>query len=119
MLVSAQIILFGGAFRRAPPGVISGSPGRYAAKRRTGRREACCLWAVWSANQGPQELPDLLSGLGCLGGTEHDRVDVGQALADLQGNVDPGLGCCCGQAFGIAEQQVGRAYLDQQRREPR
>ena len=43
---------------------------------------------------------------------------MGQALADLQGDVDPGFGCCCGQAFGIAEQQVGRAYLDEQRREP-
>src|SRR6185369_3083451 len=28
------------------------------------------------------------------------------------------IGCCCGQAFGIAEQHVGRAYLDEQRREP-
>jgi hypothetical protein len=69
-------------------------------------------------NPGPQELPDLLGSLGCLGGAEHDRVDVGQALADLQGDVDSGFGCCCGQAFGIAEQQVGRAYLDQQWREP-
>src|ERR1035437_2954866 len=73
---------------------------------------------VWLADPGPQELPDLLGGLGCLGGAEHDLVDVGQVLADLQGDVDPGLGCCCGQAFGIAEQQVGRAYLDKQRREP-
>ncbi len=24
-----------------------GAEGRYAAKRRTGRREACCLWTVW------------------------------------------------------------------------
>jgi hypothetical protein len=43
---------------------------------------------------------------------------VGQALADLQGDVDPGCGYCCGQAFGIAEQQVSRAYLRKQRREP-
>ena len=43
---------------------------------------------------------------------------MGQALADLQGDVDPGFGGCCGQAFGIAEQQVGRAYLHKQRREP-
>ena len=77
-----------------------------------------CLWAVWLANPAAQELPDLLGGLGCLGGAEQELVDVGQALADLQGDVDPGLGCCCGQAFGIAEQQVGRAYLYQQRREP-
>jgi hypothetical protein len=60
----------------------------------------------------------LLGGLGCLGGAEQKLVDVGQAFADLQGDVDPGLGCCCGQAFGIAEQQVGRTYLDKQRREP-
>jgi EmrB/QacA subfamily drug resistance transporter len=66
---------------------------------------------------GPQELPGLLGGLGGLGGAEQDRVDVGQALADLQGDVDPGFGCCCGQAFGITEQQVGRADLDQQGRE--
>ena len=76
------------------------------------------LWAVWSANPGPQELPDLLGGLGCLGGAEHDLVEVRQALADLQGDVDPGFGCCSGQAFGIAEQQLGRACLHQQRREP-
>jgi hypothetical protein len=43
---------------------------------------------------------------------------VGQALADLQGEVDPGFGGGGGQAFGIAEQQVGRAYLYKQRREP-
>ena len=59
----------------------------------------------------------MLGGLGCLGGAEQELVDVGQALADLQGDVDPGLGCCCGQAFGIAEQQVGRADLDEQRRD--
>jgi hypothetical protein len=29
-----------------------------------------------------------------------------------------GFGCCFGQAFGIAEQQLGRACLYQQRREP-
>jgi len=28
-------------------------------------------------------------GLGCLGRAEHELVDVGQALPDLQGNVDP------------------------------
>jgi hypothetical protein len=38
--------------------------------------------------------------------------------ADLQGDVDPGFCCCRGQAFGIAKQQVGRAYLHKQRREP-
>jgi hypothetical protein len=43
---------------------------------------------------------------------------VGQAVTDLQGDVDPGVGCRRGQAFGIAEQQVGRAYLDKQRRQP-
>ncbi len=36
------------------------------------------------ANPGPQELPDLLGGLGCLGGAEQDLVDVGQALRRLQ-----------------------------------
>jgi hypothetical protein len=51
-------------------------PGCYSAKQ-TGRREACCLPTVWLANPGPQELPDLLGGLGCLGGAEHDLVDVG------------------------------------------
>ena len=56
-------------------------------------------------------------GLGCLGGPEQDRVDVGQALADLQGDVDPGVGCFGGQALGITEQQVGRADLDEQRRD--
>lgn len=76
------------------------------------------LWAVWSANPGPQELPDLLGGLGCLGDTEQELVDVRQALADLQGDVAPGFGCCGGQAFGIAEQQPGRAHLYRQRREP-
>jgi hypothetical protein len=55
--------------------------------------EACCVWTVWLVNPGPQELPDLLGGLGCLGGAEQELVDVGQALADLQGDVDPGLGC--------------------------
>ena len=90
-------------------GATSKLPGRYAAEGRTGRREACCLWTVWLANPGPQERPDLLGGLGCLGGAEHDRGDVGQALADLEGDVDPGLGCCCGQALGITQQQVGRA----------
>ena len=74
--------------------------------------------AVWLANPGSQELPDLLGGFGCLGGAEQELVDVGQALADLQGDLDPGLGCGRGQAFGITEQQVGRADLDKQRREP-
>ena len=69
-----------------------------------------------SAHPGPQELPDLPGGLGCLGGAEQELVDVRQALADLQGDVGPGVGCRGGQAFGIAEQQVGRADLDQQRR---
>ena len=41
-----------------------------------------------------------------------------QALAEFQGNVDAGSGGRGGQAFGIAEQQVGRAYLDKQRRKP-
>ena len=54
----------------------------------------------------------------CLGGAEQQLVDVGQALADLQGDVDPGLGCCGGQAFGTTQQQVGRADLDEERREP-
>jgi hypothetical protein len=48
---------------------------------------------VWLLNPGPQERPDLLGGLGCLGGAEQELVDVGQALADLQGDVDPGWGC--------------------------
>jgi hypothetical protein len=39
---------------------------------------------------------------------------VGQALADLQGDIDPGFGCCSGEALGIAKQQVGRSYLDKQ-----
>jgi hypothetical protein len=43
---------------------------------------------------------------------------VGQAFTDLKGDVDPGFCCCRGQALGIAEQQVGRAYLNEQRREP-
>jgi hypothetical protein len=43
---------------------------------------------------------------------------VRQALADLFGDVDPGFGGRGGQPFGIAEQQVGRADLDKQRREP-
>jgi hypothetical protein len=43
---------------------------------------------------------------------------VGQALADLQGDIAPGFGCFCGEAFGITQQQVGRSYLDKQRREP-
>jgi hypothetical protein len=34
---------------------------------------------------------------------------VGQALADLKGDVHSGFGRCRGQALGIAEQQVGRA----------
>jgi hypothetical protein len=77
-----------------------------------------CRWIVWLMNPGPQELPYLLGGLGCLGGAEQELVHVGQALADLQYDVDPGVGCCRRQAFGIAEQQVGRAHLDKQRREP-
>jgi len=32
---------------------------------------------TYLANSGLQELPDLLGGLGCLGGAEHERVDVG------------------------------------------
>src|ERR1700678_3742260 len=77
-----------------------------------------CLWTVWLVNPGAQELPDPLGGLGRLWGAEQELVDVGQALADLQGDVDPGFGRGRGQPFGIAEQQVGRTYLDQQRREP-
>ena len=52
------------------------------------------------------------------GGAEIELVDVGQALAGFQDDVDSGFGRRCGQAFGIAEQQVGRAYLYKQRREP-
>jgi hypothetical protein len=44
------------------------------------------------ANPGPQELPDLPGGLGGLGGAEQDLVDVRQALADLQADIDPGFG---------------------------
>ena len=79
---------------------------------------ATSLGTVWLVNPGTQELPDPLGGLGCLGGAEQDLVDVGQALANLQDDVNPGFGCRCGKAFGIAEQQVGRAYLHKQRREP-
>jgi GrpB-like predicted nucleotidyltransferase (UPF0157 family) len=50
-------------------------------------------------NPGPQELPGLLGRLGRLRSAEHDRVDVGQALADLQGDNDPGFGCRRGQAL--------------------
>src|SRR5256714_14910225 len=64
------------------------------------------------ADPGPQVSPGLLGGLGCLGGAEHDRVDVGQAVADVQGDVNSGLGCRSGQAFGIAEQQIGGGCLD-------
>jgi len=52
------------------------------------------------ADPGPQELPDLLGGLGCLGGAEQELVDVRQALADLQGDIDPGLVRRRGQPFG-------------------
>jgi GrpB-like predicted nucleotidyltransferase (UPF0157 family) len=70
------------------------------------------------ADPGPQELPGLPGGLRGLGSASHDRVDVGQPLADLQGDVDPGVGGGRGQPLRIAEQQVGRAHLDQQRRQP-
>jgi len=70
-----------------------------------------------SVNVCPQEVADLLGGLGCLEGTEQDRIDVRQALANLQGDVDPGFGCRAGQTLGVAEQQLGRACLHQQRRE--
>jgi hypothetical protein len=83
---------------------------------RPGRAAGSLLPMDWLANSGPQELPDSLGGLGGLGGVEQELVDVGQALADLQGDVDPGFGGRGGQAFGIAEQQVGRADLNQQRR---
>ena len=86
------------------------------------RMGAAGMMRAWNAdrlaNPSPQELPDLLGGLGCLGGAGQELVDVRQALAGLQGDVDPGFGCCCGQALGVAEQQVGRAYLYKQRREP-
>jgi hypothetical protein len=45
----------------------------------------------------------LLSGGGCLGCAEQELVDVRQAVADLQGDVDPGFSSCCSQAFGIAK----------------
>jgi GrpB-like predicted nucleotidyltransferase (UPF0157 family) len=51
------------------------------------------------ADPVPQELPALPGGPGRLRSAEHDRVDVGQALADLQGDIDPGLGCRRGQAL--------------------
>ena len=38
---------------------------------------AHCPWTVWLVNAGPQELPDSLGGLGCLGGAEQELVDVG------------------------------------------
>jgi len=77
-----------------------------------------CRWTVWLANPDPQELPDSLGGFCCLGRAEHELVDVGQALPDLQRNVDPGFGCRRGQPLGVAEQQFGGAYLDEQRRKP-
>jgi hypothetical protein len=44
----------------------------------TGRApDSCSLWAVWLGNTRPQELPDSLSRLGCLGGAERQLVDVG------------------------------------------
>jgi hypothetical protein len=67
--------------------------------------------AAWIA-----ELPGFAGTNTCLYTALRSNI---RPLTHLQGNVDPGLGCCRGQAFGIAEQQVGRADLDQQRREPR
>src|SRR5579859_5653795 len=79
--------------------------------------DSCCLCAVRLGNARPQELPDPLSRLGRLGGTEGQLVDVGQAVAHLQVDIDPGSGGRLGQAFGIAEKQVRRSHLHEQRRE--
>ena len=43
---------------------------------------------------------------------------MGQALANLEGDVDPSFDRLSGQPFGIAEQQVCRAHLHEQRRKP-
>ena len=67
-------------------------------------------WAVWLADPGPEEVPGLLGGLGGFGGAGHDRIDVGQALADLQGDVNSGAGCGGGQALGVAEQYAGAPW---------
>jgi hypothetical protein len=63
---------------------------------------------AWLLNPGAQELPHSFCGLGRLGGAEHDRVHVRQPLADLEGDVDPGLGRLGRQPLGIAQQQIGR-----------
>ena len=67
---------------------------------------------------GSQEFPDLFGGLGGLRSAELTLIDVGQAVADLHGDVDPGLCCSRGQTFRVAEQQFCRAHLHQQRRQP-
>jgi hypothetical protein len=64
--------------------------------RLAGPRTACCLLRIRSVDPGPQECPDLLGGLGCLRGTECALVDVGQAVANLKGDLDSGFGGCCG-----------------------
>ena len=43
---------------------------------------------------------------------------MGQAIANVKGDVHAGFGRSSGEAFGIAEQQIGRAYLHEQRWEP-
>ena len=44
--------------------------------------------------RAPAAMPRRRASCRCLGGAEQQLVDVGRALADLQGDVDPGLGCC-------------------------
>jgi hypothetical protein len=43
----------------------------------------------WSVNACSQELRDLLGRLGRLGGVEHDRIHVGQALAKMKDHLNP------------------------------
>ena len=62
------------------PGQASSSQPSVCARVTIG---AASLWTVRSANPCPQELSDLLGGLGCLGGAEQELIDVGQALPDL------------------------------------
>lgn len=62
-----------------------------------------------------EERADALRGRGCLQRAEHQLADVGETVADLESHVDSRCRRRFGEALGIAQQQIGRPDLDQER----
>ena len=65
-------------------------------------------------NPFPQEFPDPRRGVRGLGCTQHELVDVGKTVADLQLHIDTRFGRRQGEAFGVTKKEVCSSNLNEQ-----